>query len=211
MSIIYRLYLFIVLLCIITCNAQTIIMLDPVGDAQHIGRTIKDSFERSIMYQLAKRLKQTIEEKRSDITVMISRSLHDTHTFLQSAQSANRLGVNLYFSLGCYYTSEQPSITLFYTKTGTDSSLTPGTLTFIPYNQAHRINLSMSSSLAQKLHYALEQSELSFTITGPYAIPCRLLTGVIAPSIYIEFGFTQKNDWVLCIDTLTNAIVQIDM
>jgi N-acetylmuramoyl-L-alanine amidase len=186
-------------------------MLDPLGDAHHIGRTIKDSFERSIMYQLAQKLKQTIEEKRPDITVMISRSLHDANTFLQSAQSANRLGVNLYLSLGCYYTSEQPAITLFHTKTGNDSSITLGTLAFIPYNQAHRINLSTSSIIAETLHHSLEQSGLSFVIAGPYAIPCRLLTGVIAPSIYIEFGFTQKNDWVLCIDTLTNALVQIDI
>ncbi len=184
-------------------------MIDPIGDATHIGRRIEDSFERSITLQWAQALKQEIEQQNFSYTVIITRTAGDTVPPLQNAHYANRLNVHLYITLSCFQTTDATSLYLFRFSSGNDMAINPNTLALIAYNQAHRLYVNTSHTLAHTIQTLCKQDpiNLSCAIHGPYALPFKPLIGIATPQLGFELGLLSKNDWRMIVEPLAQALI----
>src|SRR5580692_10457797 len=90
------------------------IMLCPDGDAQHTGRHIDGTFERSLTLQFTEELKKKLEKEHKDCSFISTRAAGDTIAPLQHAQFANRMNVDLYVSLHFFEeTCTKPRIYLY--------------------------------------------------------------------------------------------------
>lgn len=191
------------------------VMIDPAGDAQKMGRTIGDNFERSITFNYAHALKEELEKTVPQLRVVITREPGETAEPLQSATFSNRLHANLFISLTCYHESQEPAtaalyyllydpITDFWYKKTARTS-------WDPYFTAHCANLKLSVLAAKTLQDALSAYRQKGLIQlAPYrGIPCKPLVGVQAPAICCEFGISSPDGWRLLIGPLVDGISHV--
>lgn len=174
------------------------IMLDPAGDAQHIGRQIDDSLERSITLQFAEQLKKLLEEFYPQIRVIITRFPGETIYPLQNANFANRLDVDCYLSIHFYReTQTKPRLFIYRFSYGDDFITKLPSLSFCPYDQAHQINSPLTRSWGNLLAHVLTQDEYKklFDFNGIIDLPFKPLIGIKAPAFALEAGLQNKNDW----------------
>lgn len=186
------------------------IMLDPAGDAQQTGRIIDNTFERGITMQMAQKLKENLEKKVPNTTILLSRMPGETRSALEKASYANRLATNLYISIHAYQTTSDHSIIALYHYTNNDAAFSPVTsnansFAFLPYDQVYRTYYETTSNWIKELTQELSLFK-EITVQGPYALPCRPLVGVNAPAIMCEIGIKQQDDWQALIEPCTQAL-----
>src|SRR5207237_4720156 len=100
----YFLLLFILqVLCTLSISEQHrkqyIVIFDPAGDANRIGKKIGDGFERGLTLQCAEKIKEVIEHQAPYIKIIITRMPGDSVYELQNASLSNRLNVDLFINL----------------------------------------------------------------------------------------------------------------
>jgi N-acetylmuramoyl-L-alanine amidase len=186
-------------------------MLDPAGDARTPGRIIGDNFERGINLEFAQALKEVLEQMGTNLRIVLTREPHEAIAPLQNANFSNRLNVDLFISMHCYQErGQRPSIHLYYIQYHpiTDMWHKPEQLAFYPYDQAHLLNLSKSTAFAEALKKSLSISR-KWDCKGPFGIPFKPLIGVKAPSLALEIGIKNKDDWQVFIHPLAQAIAGV--
>ncbi len=191
------------------------LMIDPAGDAQKTGRTIGDTFERSITYACAQALKEELEKTCGQLRVIITREPGEATEPLQSATFTNRLRAHLFINLSCYQATQDPAICALYHflyDPITDFWYKKDTkMTWEPYFSAHCPNLKTSVYAIKTMHERLityRQRGL-FQLSPYQSIPFRPLIGVQAPAIGCEIGISNPDGWRLLIGPLVDGISHV--
>lgn len=213
MQIKHVFYFFLISLAMFQKTLATIsIMLDPAGDAKHTGRQIEDSLERGITLQFTEKLKNILENLYPNIRIILTRFPGETIYPLQNANFANRLDVDFYISIHFYAENEtKPNIFMYYFSYGDEFVTKITDLCFYQYDNAHRINGSITRKYAHEITTVLTNDEniKLFNFHGPYGIPFKPLIGIKAPSIAIEIGLKEKNMWQNYIQPIAESIKKI--
>lgn len=190
------------------------IMIEPAGDAKHAGRIIEDCFERGITLQYAEELKKVLEKKRPGIRIILSRFPGESLEPLQNAHFANRLGVDLYISIN-FFKGKEGKQTLYmyhflYNPTTDYWKQNKDSLSFIPFDQAHKPFLTATKNYAQSMVKTLQALyNTQFEIHGIIGLPFKPLIGIAAPAIAIEASIHAKNDWKMYIEPLAYSLQTI--
>lgn len=196
------------------------ILLDPAGDAKTTGRTIDDSFERSLTLQCAQQIKARLETQyaRRNVKVVLTRFAGDTLEPLQAAQFANRLPVDLYMSLNFYASKQVPHpVYLYYFTYTPDLDIKDMNikhtqeLAFYPHYQAYLLHRHETQQYVQLCSQALEktQNEHKLICQPSKGLPFKPLLGVTVPALACEIGIHKKNDWKNLVEPLTSALSTI--
>jgi len=210
MSLLKTLLLLTLLSCIELVPAPILLMLDPAGDAVHKGRIIDGTFERGITLRLAERIKKAIEFQQPLIKVMISRAPGEAIEPLQTAQITNRLKAHLLVHLACFQeTGIKPTLSLYYTLWNpvTDFWQEPSVYTFIALQDAYKKSLKTTSQIAQFMN-DLFSNQNQFISKGAFGLPVTPLIGIQIPSLIIELGLRNQNDWQTFIEPISSALIQ---
>ena len=169
-------------------------MIDPAGDAKNTGRRIEDSFERGITMQCAEQLKQTLEQRLPNISIILTRAPGEIVHPLQNANFANQINVNLYISLHFYQEKETRPTLYIYQFSYNDTFITKSfDLSFTPYDQAHIVNFPKTGGWGKQIKRTLAQDvyQKYFTVHGIYQLPFSPLIGIQAPALGFEMGIKQ--------------------
>ena len=86
---------------------------------------------------------------------------------------------------------------MYFFSYGDEFVTTKTSLSFCPYNQAHRINSSTTRQWANALleNIKKENDTKLFDCNGPFGVPFKPLIGIKAPAIALEIGLKEKTDW----------------
>jgi len=191
------------------------IMIDPLGDARNPGRTIADTYERSLTMQCAEELKRTLESAIPRCRVILTRFPGEAVEPFQTITFANRLGVNLYVSIGFFHhTKGTPQIfwyTLLYDP-ATDFIAKKGAeLELLPYDQAYKLSLAKTKQYSLLATSACAEAAKTASIIchAPHAIPYKPLIGIMAPALGIEIGIQHIQEAKLMVPLITQALTAI--
>lgn len=191
------------------------VMIDPAGDAQTPGRTIDDTFERSLSLHCAEELKRLLESGSIPIKVILTRSAGETIEPMQRISFANRLNVNLYLTIHLFEKKQAPPQLFFYTMLydpQTDIMVKKkDELELLPFDQAYRINIANSQNYCLQLYQFIEKkvTPKQLGCNAPIAFPYKPLIGITAPAIGIELGIAEKDQWQKIIPILAEAIQEV--
>lgn len=194
---------------------QFTIMLDPAGDAQNVGRTIEDSFERSLTLQWAEAIKRDVETKCPEITVVLTRLPGEVVQPLQNANFANRLDVDFYLNLRVYQElGHKAGLALFTFSYGDDFiNISPHLeqLSFLPVDQAHKKSALKSARYTSTLYQSLKKDvrSASLDIHGVITCPVKSLVGIAVPACSIELGLKHKDDWLRYVECLSDILIEL--
>jgi hypothetical protein len=185
------------------------IMLSPFGDAKTTGRIIDDCFERSLTLKFAEAVEKEIEKQNKNVQVILNRTPGETLEPLQNANFANRLNTDFYISIHFYKEKEaRPKMFLFsYASDIFHTPINPN-LTFVPFDEAFRININQTNELGKTFEDVLKQEKYKhdFDFKGLIKIPFRALTGVKAPNIAFEASLKSSCDWEKYIPTFVEGV-----
>ena len=190
------------------------LMLDPAGDAQSPGRIIDTCFERGLTLQCCQQLKQRIEQKMSNIRVVLTRFPGERLDPLQNAAFTNRLGADLCISIHLYPSKHiQPYNFIYYFLYHPETDFwmnTHSQLQLLGYDQAHVPYVHQSRYIAHMITQSLQEQLSSHLAIGPIiGIPFRPLIGMHVPAIAIEAGLREEHDWQAYLDYWANSICKI--
>lgn len=198
-----------------TTNAKApIILLDPAGHANHLGRKLSSGYERGATLHVAEELQKLLQQAYN-ISSILSRKPGETVYPLQTASFANRLQVSLVINLNIYHTTqEKPKIHIYHLcyNPFIEFSATPPELTrFLPLDKAHLVHLKKSSEIAKRLHHLLTQETYAkqWDVFAPLAIPLNPLKGIVPPAISIEIGINEKKKLESLTPVLAESIAKI--
>ncbi len=184
------------------------IMIDPAGDAKDPGRTIDDTYERSITMQFAEELKKELEANNKGLKVIFTRLPGEALESLQNVSFSNRLAINLYISLSFFEESaSKPSIftyNLIYDPATDFIQKKSSELALLSYDRTYKVSLSETKHYSQKFATACDQKK--FTCHTPIALPYKPLIGIMAPAIGIEIGINRKNQWKNLVAPVATAL-----
>lgn len=192
------LYFLVVLIgCAIESVYAYTILLDPAGDTLTPGRTIHDMYERSLTYMCAEKIQVLLE--KNNFKTVLSRGMGQVKQPFHTAQLANRLPADIVIHISaCLNTQGTTSLTIMYSKNHCSlGAHSPAVHTFLDVNNAYRINVDTSKTIAQKLSNHLKKSEHSqgiCTISGPFGLPYKPLQGIVPPSIALELELAHTKD-----------------
>jgi hypothetical protein len=190
-------------------------MIDPAGDVNHALREIDDVYERGLTLKCAEALQKKLEKEHADIRVILTRFPGESLEPLQNANFANRLSVDCYITIHFYKETEaKPHLFLYHYL---NNALTDGwkqqsdEFVFIPYDQAHRKNLSIAKTWGNLMVQVFENMPYvqQFDCKGLLGIPHKSLVGIIAPAFCIEASLKTKDDWVVYVQPLAHALSTI--
>lgn len=203
----------IILLSLIAIQQDTqcfSLMLDPAGDAKYTGRSIGNTFERSITMQMAQHIKEQLEENYPTVSVTLTRTPGEIIHPLQNANFANRLSVDLYINLSCVADFATKPTAYIYSYTNQFAFLPPPSLqTFIPYTHAFLVNDHITKAITQIIKKDLSEQQTFFTVKGVFAFPLKPTVGVLAPAFSIECGLNNQNQWQQYLPVLVHSISTI--
>lgn len=190
------------------------IMLDPAGDAKHTGRVIDDSFERGLTLQFCEQLKKNLEkEYGTKIRIVLSRLPGETLEPLQNASFANRLNVDFYLSIHFFKEIEtKPRIFLYYFAKNPVTDFwhqSSNQLSFYAYDQAYLINIKDTKNYVLKMKESLEEYSNQFNLIKHIGIPFKPIVGIKSPTIAIEIGLKNKEDWKKIVEPISKSLSPI--
>lgn len=188
------------------------IMLDPAGDAQHVGRIIEDSFERGITLQFVEELQTRITQTFPTVRVVLTRFPGETLQPLQNANFANRLDTDLYISIHCYpETSPKPHLYIYYYSHNDTPLVQPSPYAFYPYDKAHLLNMHTTKAWGRIMEEVLctKEYEQLFIFSGLHGLPFTPLVGIKKPALALEVGLKHKHNWKQFIEPIIASITPI--
>ncbi len=189
---------------------QATIMLSPFGNNNSQGRSLKSNFESSIAHQFVHALAQELETNFPTIRIRMSHEKTDCITPLQIASMANCLPVDLFIQFQ-FYSEHESKICIYHCSNNNDFLCKCWDLSWCQAGQAYLINKKNSAAWAQKIANVLSSADNSkwFSVVGPYAIPLKPMVGIIAPSLLIEIGLANDDDWKQMIAPITESLKPI--
>lgn len=186
-------------------------MINPAGDAQKTGRTIGNTFERSIALQFAEKLQnqlETIEQK--EVQVILTRGPGDIIREQHNANFANRLPADLFLSIHFFRETQTKPRIFLYTFDYKDHIIAhPDRLAFYSYDQAYVLAKEKTDMYAHIIQNTLNKYEKRFTTLGIFSLPCKPLIGIKVPAIMIEVGIKNSNDWLSFVQPIVNSIAPL--
>jgi N-acetylmuramoyl-L-alanine amidase len=186
-----------------------VILLEAAGDTIHPGRSIDDSFESSITFEIAQTLKQMINVQCPHAKVLLNRAQTETILPLQNANFANKLDIDCYISIHAFAeTHIKPRVFIYQFSYHDDFIAKENGLSFYPFDKIYLVNQKKTNTFAQQLKQALEKSSL-WNVYGVHALPFKPLIGIKAPAIGIEIGLKNRSEWREHADSLANGIIAI--
>lgn len=182
------------------------IMLDPAGDAQHIGRLLGDSLERAVTQQFVTALQERLENKYPHVRIVLTRQPGQTLQPLQNANFANRLHVDLYLSINFYQEHSQKPVLYLYNFSYNDDFITKKfDLAFCTYDQAHLQSYSTTTAYGAMVKEYLD-TQNKFAVKGLYKLPFKPLIGITSPALAFEAGLKHKEDWVYFVEPIAQSL-----
>lgn len=192
-----------------TPQKRLVLMLEASGDTMHPGRSIDDSFENSITFEIAQNIKQLLLTHCPHIKIFLNRTATEIVTALQNANFANKLDVDCYISIHVFAETEpKPRVYLYQFSYHDDFIAKDEGLCFYPFDKIYLINQKKTSAWAQQLKQYFEKNDLWDT-KGVFAFPFKPLIGIKAPAIGIEIGLKNRSEWRNYIETIVNGIVML--
>jgi N-acetylmuramoyl-L-alanine amidase len=185
-----------------------VILLEAGGDISHPGRSINDSFESSITYEIVQAIKQIIILQCPPIKVLLNRTQTETILLLQNANFANKLDIDCYISIHAFAETQIKPRIFIYQFSYHDDFIAKDGLSFYPFDKIYLINQKQTNTWAQQLKQALEKNSL-WMVNGVYAFPFKPLIGIKVPAIGIEIGIKNRSEWRDSVDALVNGIIAI--
>lgn len=204
-----RFCLFLVIFSSVFLRA-TVIVLNPAGNNNVAGRSIFDHFERGLTLQYAYAVQKKLQESLPLCNVVVNRFMCEKVDWLLSIEAINSISPDLVIFLHFYENSLGYSSLLVYTPLTHDYySLGNSPLSFIPYDQAYKLQKDESLGYVHRVCNYLKKSEYisGFELYGPYSFPYKMMCAVMAPTFCVEIGLQQENDWNLFVDPLAKAII----
>lgn len=197
---------------IVECN-NPVIILDPAGDSRSIGRTIHDTFERSVTLQIAEYIRQEYTKEHDDSRLRITRSVGEVHDQHQRATFANCSRADIYIHISAYATHEEhPLCTIYTYRTHPTTDLwrrEPNPMAFIPYYEAHLNHCATSERIAQRLYQKLTTIRpCPIVTTACVGFPYAPMRGITIPAVGIELGIPKQYDLKAIAALLTSIIMQ---
>lgn len=184
-----------------------VLLLEASGDSMHPGRSIDDSFESTITFEIAQTIKQLLLAQCPHVKVLLNRTATETVTPLQNANFANRLDVDCYMSIHAFLETEtKPHVYLYQFSYRDDFIAKDSGLSFYPFDKIYMVNQKQTTAWAQQLKQAFEKNAF-WAVKGVYSIPFKPLIGIKAPAIGIEIGLKNKSEWHNYGETIVNGIV----
>ncbi len=186
-----------------------VILLEANGDSLHPGRSIDDSFESTITFEIAHTIKQEILAQCPNVKIFLNRSATETVAPLQNANFANKLDVDCYISIHAFAETEmKPRIFLYQFSYHDDFIAKDTGLSFYPFDKIYMVNQTQTSAWAQQLKQTFEKN-LLWNVQGVFALPFKPLIGIKAGAIGIEIGLKNRSEWHNFSQTLIDGIVTI--
>lgn len=186
-----------------------VILIEASGDSAHPGRTIDDSFESAITFEIAQALKQALIKQDQNIKVLINRSAHEVVAPLQNANFANKLTVDLYLSIHAFYETEiKPRLFIYQFSYKDPIIQKKESLSFYPIDKVYLSNQKQTDICASHIKKSLEHYTLWQT-QGIFSMPFKPLLGINAPAIGIELGLKNRSEWTNYIEAIASALSQI--
>lgn len=173
-------------------------MLEPAGDAQNMGRTIDNNFERTLTLQFAQHLKKILESRYENLQCTISRQAGEIIPPLHTANYANRINVDLVININFFQeTHAKPTIYLFAFSYNDDFITCHTDLHFYPYDQIHQLNNQRSKEISAIIKKNLENEAFKslFNVSEIIRLPFKPLIGIKPPAIAFEAGLKTHDDW----------------
>lgn len=188
------------------------ILFAPYGDAQNKGRTIADSFERTIALQCAHLIKKSVMAENQDLTIQVLPTTRDMISTHQRATLANKKNIDLVISLNFYQElSAQSHCNIYYYVRNSATDFwknKKNTLSLEPYDQAYKKSLNESHAIA--LHLKETVNSLSNSLVcNVVGIPYKPLVGIIKPAIALEIGTQNSSDLQTLVPILTQALLKV--
>lgn len=191
------------------------IMISAAGDAQRVGRTIGDSFERGIALQCAEGIVKTLQEAFPSYRVLLAKAPGAGMDDLHGASFANRLDANMFISLHCFeQTAIQRTLDIYYFSLHPlqDAYYKPDNeLTLRSALQAYLPCYTLNKKLAYTFSHLIAQraDTTNLTIRTTLGLPFKPLLGLAVPAIACELGLQTKQDLQIVIPALCKVIQEI--
>lgn len=211
MSLIKKLIILCIMLAHISLEAKQkkkfTLVIDPAGDALTTGRNIQDYYERTIALQFAQAIKEELKKKAPQWLVLFTRLPGEQVSQLEKARFANQLPANLYISLHIYETTNLKSQLHLYYYANNEMDLPHGT-SCIQMHKAHLVHQKQTQHYAHLIARDLSEQQFQrlYDVHEPIGLPCLPCKGIIAPTLCIEVGLKKSDDWISCIEPLTQAL-----
>lgn len=208
------LIIFLISNIIYNFNKSFTILINPAGDTnQDNARTINDSFEKNITLQFSTELKNYLELSHPGLRVILTRSNEDIAQNLQNANFANQLNVNFYLSVHFYKENETvPRIFLYYYLAQNFYIKPISKLAWHDFDSANLMNIDKTIYYADKFTKSLKNNnnlKVKYNFINPIGIPFKSLIGIKSPSMAIEIGLKNSNDFKNYIEPIKQALEQI--
>lgn len=183
------------------------LMIEAGGHSANPGRSIDDTFESTITLAFAHALKNRLLEQQPTAKIFINRQPGESIAFLQSANFANKLDVDLYISIHAFlHTESKPCVYMYQFSYHDTLIIKDEGLSFYPLDKIYLINEPKTSKWARTIFQFFCPNPL-ITTKGIYKIPFRPLLGIKAPALAFEFGLKNKLAWHDCIDILADSLL----
>ncbi len=186
-----------------------VLLLEASGDPMHPGRSIDDSFESTITFEIAQTIKQMLLAQYPNLKILLNRAAAETVAPLQNANFANKLNVDCYISIHAFAESEiKPHVYLYQFSYHDDFIAKDAGLSFYPFDKIYMVNQKQTTAWAEQLKQALEKHSL-WAVKGVFSLPFKPLIGIKAPAIGIEIGLKNRSEWRNYIEALVSGIITI--
>lgn len=179
-------------------NPLKIIMIDPAGDFQQSGGTLRKKYEHKETYACAEQLKEVLNQQATIESILTTyqpdkKNLPEPY----NASQPNCLDVDLFIRIQiCKEETEKPSITIYHLLLDPvcDKAKRPDKpFEFTPLHFAHIRNITKTETLCNQFKENLisDQYQSLFTVRGPYGLPLKPLVGISSPALLIEIGLNN--------------------
>ncbi len=195
----------------IPINAQITVMIDPAGDSKNVGRKLVESYERTITFKLAEKLKQKLHERYS-YNCVLTKYYGEEVIELQNASFANRLNVDLYLSLNVFrHEFAKPKLFLYNLIRNRLVDFAVRSIDqfkFVSVYQSHYLNINKTKVYVESIKNYFRRKEYAnkFDFYGAFGIPIKSLIGITAPAIAIEIGLCNEDQLDFFVEPIVESL-----
>lgn len=192
-------------------------MLNPTKKGNQAERIIDNSFERHLSLSTLEKIKAKLEEQMPHLAIIIATIPQTMITDTTSQQEhiahfANSLQVDLFLELSFYQdTHIKQQLYIYQFSYNNQLIARPSDFVFYRYDQSYLFNQKSS----KKAGHFFEQTFLlpaynnHFQTHSIVGFPSAALIGIICPAINIEIGIRKRQDALLCIEPIVEAITKL--
>lgn len=171
------------------------VILNPAGHAEFTGRKIKDTFERSLTFDLAEKIKSHLKSN-PNLRVIISRSPGEVTDDISIASFSNRIEADIFIDLNIFQSKDVDKIYIYYLMYD-PTDLWPRNneaLRFYKLDEIHLVHINKSKEIAGIFFEKLNQkNENNYLFYAPIGAPIIRLKGLNCPAFSLEIGLKDSN------------------